>query len=561
MLIREHLRLEGKARLDGREELTRKLSAEQSATDDELILHAYKTWGDDCITHLIGDFAFVIRDERSQRIFGARDHFGVKPFFYTHIDGEFQFSTRLNELRLEKRVSSELNEIAVGDYLLFGVNQDLSTTIFRDIRRLPPAHTISVTKESVAIKRYWTPENVTEVRFRDPEDYVARFSDLLSLAVRDRLRNTARVGISMSGGLDSTSLAAIACEHTSVHGFAVVYDELIPDEERHYSTVAASHLGISITHVVADPYPLFAGDLDQAEPFLVSPLAGQFNDLLRMCADFSAVAFTGYDGDAFMNEPRPPRLRSRIRRMLSKPDQEMRIPEWIDEAFAARTNLKERLNSSYPSDPVRRSAAFRALNSKVWTPLFEGYDSSATRLDLELRHPFIDVRLVEFLLSLPAQPWCMDKYILRCAMKDKLPPAILNRRKTPLAGDPALQLVTRASVRWLDSFEVSPQLGAFVNLNRRPSIADETNSDRVWASLRVYALNSWLSNSQPAQMEMMMERKPETAVPGEAQEIKKPYHKPEVVVYGNIREITRNAGPKGNSDNGGGAAAGPKTGT
>ena len=82
-------------------------------------------------------------------------------------------------------------------------------------------------------------------------------------------------------------------------------------------------------------------------------------------------------------------------------------------------------------------------------------------------------------------------------MRDKLPDAVLNRHKTGLAGDPALQLVRRASVRWLDSFEVSPQLRAFVVLNRRRPLAEEKTSDALWASLRVFALNYWLTNSQP----------------------------------------------------------------
>ena len=82
-------------------------------------------------------------------------------------------------------------------------------------------------------------------------------------------------------------------------------------------------------------------------------------------------------------------------------------------------------------------------------------------------------------------------------MKDKLPAAVLNRPKTPLGGDPALQLVRRASVRWLDSFEVNPQLSRFVNLDLRRSIADEQTPDGLWANLRIFALNYWLTNSQP----------------------------------------------------------------
>ena len=458
------------------------------------ILRAYQTWGEDCVNHLIGDFAFAIWDERDQRFFCARDHFGVKPFFYTYIDNEFAFSTSLNELLHNPKVSDTLNETAIGDYLLFGVNQDLSTTIFKDIQRLPPGHTLTVANGSIKIRRYWSPETAKEIRYRNPESYVEHFSELLSQAVADRLPAD-RVAIMMSGGLDSTSIAAIARNQLKdVQACTVVYDSLIPDEERHYSTVAANHLGISIEHLNADRYSLFdeqmPGDMDQPEPFLLSPLTGQFHDLLRLCANFGQVALTGYDGDAFMNERRPSRfrIRSRLNGLLGKRTPAPALPEWIDESFAKRTNLHERLNqpSVNPANPL----------NPICTALFEGYDPGATKLALEVRHPFMDVRLVEYLFSIPVHPWRRNKHILRQAMKDQLPGAVLNRPKTPLAGDPALQLARHASVRWLDSFEVSPQLRAFVNLNRRRKLTDEDTSDGLWANLRVFALNYWLTHSQ-----------------------------------------------------------------
>jgi asparagine synthase (glutamine-hydrolysing) len=485
--LRENLRLKANARIDDR--------AKESATDEELILDAYETWGEDCVKHLIGDFAFAISD--GDKLFCARDHFGVKPFFYTHAGGDFKFSSTLNDLR---GISNTLNEIAVGDYLLFGVNQDNSTTIFKDIQRLPPGHTLTVTNNAIKIRRYWAPSLPAEVRYRDSESYVERFSELFSHAVKDRLR-TDRVAISMSGGLDSTSLAAIASEHAEVAGFTVVYDTLIPDEERHYSDLAAKHLRFPVTHLNADRYGLFDGTMDQAEPFLLSVLTGQFNDLLRLCAEFSPVALTGYDGDALMHEPRQS-IRTRIRRMLRKADLDP-MPEWIDEEFARRTNLRERWEQFWSTrNEGKRPAAKRALNSKIWTSLFEGYDRGATKLNLDVGHPFLDIRLVEYLLAIPAKPWCVNKHILRRAMSDKLPAAVVNRPKTGLMGDPALQLVQRASVRWLDSFEVSPQLRAFVNLNRRRPVAEEKTSDALWASLRVFALNYWLTNSQ-SKMETM----------------------------------------------------------
>ena len=495
----------GAARIDNRQELIQRLQASPTATDAELILSAYELWSDECVKHLFGDFAFAIRDERRKRFFCARDHFGVKPFFFVSGPNGFIFNNSLDALR--PSVSDELNEIAVGDYLLFGLNQDLSSTIFRDIQRLPAGHTLTVSNDSISLRRYWTLEMPEPIRFRSEHEYVERFVELLTTAVSDRLR-TDRVAISMSGGLDSTSLAAISSDLLDhrVHAVANVYSTLLPDEERHYSTIAANHIGIPVTHIDADQFTLFEErqplDLRQPEPFLISPLSGQFNELLRRCAEYSPVALTGYDGDAFMHEPSRRSLAASARRQIKdliggRHPVEGFFPEWIDESFAKRTNLKERLRSETSVANKQRPAAFSFFNSKVWTPLFEGYDCASTRLDLEVRHPFMDLRLIEYLLAIPVAPWCVNKHILRSAMKDRLPPAVVNRQKTPLAGDPALQLVRRAGVRWLDSFEVNPQLERFVNPKLRRPVADEQTSDGLWASLRVFALNHWLSNSQP----------------------------------------------------------------
>ena len=277
------------ARIDNRQELIQKFQVSQTTTDSELILLAYETWGEECVNHLLGDFAFAIWDARARSFFCARDHFGVKPFFYAHAGERFIFSHDLNALRREPLVSDALNETAIADYLAFGLNQDLSSTTFRDIQRLPAGHTLRFANNSITIRRYWTLTIPEPIRFRDPESYVERFTELLTTAVADRV-GTDQVAISMSGGLDSTSLAAIASDllEGRVQGVSNVYDDLIPDEERHYSTIAAKHIGIPITHVSADQFTLFEQrqplDLHQPEPFLISPLSGQYNELLRNSA-------------------------------------------------------------------------------------------------------------------------------------------------------------------------------------------------------------------------------------------------------------------------------------
>jgi len=123
------------ARIDGWAELKEKLAAagervSAHTTDDALILHAYRAWGEDCVNHLIGDFAFAIWDGPKQKLFCARDHFGVRPFFYARVGDGLVFSNTLNCVRLHPAVSDTLNDLSIADHLLFEFIQDPTATAF-----------------------------------------------------------------------------------------------------------------------------------------------------------------------------------------------------------------------------------------------------------------------------------------------------------------------------------------------------------------------------------------------------------------------------------------------
>jgi len=151
-------------RLDGRRELINKLGIPLSSPNDaELLLHAYEAWQEDCVKHLLGDFAFAIWDQPRERLFCARDQLGVRQFYYSINDDCFVFSNTLNCLRLHPRVSNSLNELAIGDFLLFGLNQEKETTVFAEIQRLPRAHTLIISREGVRLREYWTPDRKSVV--------------------------------------------------------------------------------------------------------------------------------------------------------------------------------------------------------------------------------------------------------------------------------------------------------------------------------------------------------------------------------------------------------------
>ncbi|MBL8189201.1 MAG: asparagine synthetase B [Acidobacteria bacterium] len=537
-------RITADARIDARTDLLRRLRAKghdaaTHATDAELILRAYAVWGERCVEQLLGDFAFAIWDEQRRTLFCARDHFGIKPFFYAHIDGQFVFSNTLDCVRLHPTVSDRLNEQAIGDFLLFDSNQDLRTTVFADIQRLPPAHTLTVAAGEIRMRRYWTLPEGDLIRYRRKQDYVDEFRELLRAAVGDRLR-TNRVSVQMSGGLDSPAVAAIAHELLSqrpdgfqpdgfqMEAHTAVYDRLFPDDERHYAGLVAATLRIPIQFFVADEYLPFAGANDpayrQPEPEN-NPFFKHHLDFARQSGKRHRVVLTGSDGDTFFfelpnwyfhdlfNRRRFGRLlvefvrygwtqrefpRVGLRawwRQRRGQEWQPEYPGWLNPEFAARLHLPDRwreLNQK-PSQHPTRPRIHRVLNSPMWSQHFENHDEAVTHAPIEHRHPLADLRLLEFTLSLPPSPWLVKKELLRVALRGILPESVCTRPKSPLAGSPFIETLRSPQSHWIDQFAPVPMLANFVERNAIPSCVGEEDDYRLWMNARPLSLNCWLA--------------------------------------------------------------------
>lgn len=507
------------SRIDGREALVQALAADGrsglgGATDAELILHAYAAWGEDCVGRLLGDFSFAVWDGPRRRLFCARDHFGVKPFYYATPGGGLAFSNTLDCLLAHPAVSGRLNDLAVADFLVFGHNQDLATTTFAEVQRLPPAHTLTWSEGELRLRRYWSLPVDGRVRYRRAEDYVEHFRALLRQAVADRLR-TRRVAVYMSGGLDSTALAATAREVLAGGGagfdlraYTLVWDRLIPDEERHYAGVAAAALGVPVRYLAADDYRPFEGwdrpGLRTAEP-TDEPLVAALFDQIDLVVPHSRVALTGQGADvalypspdylpgllkrlrwgrwlaevgrfAWRRRRLPPLgLRTRLRAWLGRHWRAAPYPPWLNREFESRLGLRERwerLSREPQSAHPTRPRAHAALQSPYWVRLFEGFDPGVTRRPVEFRHPFFDVRLLEFLLALPPLPWFVDKELLRVALRGVLPDAVRLRPKRPLAGDPLRELARRGEVCWRDHLALIQGLAYYIDVDEFRRTAD-----------------------------------------------------------------------------------------
>jgi asparagine synthase (glutamine-hydrolysing) len=528
------------ARVDARQDLLTKLRSKSheelsAAADPELILRAYQVWGDQCVDHLLGDFVFAIWDAPRQRLFCARDQFGVKPFFYAHLGSLFLFSNTLDCLRRHPAVSDKLNDLAIADFLLFEMNQDPATTSFADIQRLPPAHTLTCEAGRVSIRRYWTLPVPEPVRFSRDEECVERFRELLDAAVADRLR-TEHAAAFMSGGMDSSIVAASAQRLFSSAGlpgrlraYTQVFDSLVPHDERHYAGLVAEALHIPIEYQTADAYELFDGadlaenavpepanmfweapQLDQlrglgeqncvvlsglgADPVLSCRLSLHFRQLLKQGAIVRAAK------DAFRFLARENRwsrlyLRTRWRLLTRKYSRTMKFPDWVNPELEERYQLRlrfEELIAKMPDGKGVRPIAYSNMTSHIWPAGFEVMDAGATHCAVEIRHPFFDVRLVSFLLSLAPLPWCSDKELLREAGRGVLPEEVRLRPKTPLRRDPVLELLQQPRCEWIDRFEAAPGLERYVVRDRIPTIFEEQDSWRAYVNLRPLCLNYWL---------------------------------------------------------------------
>lgn len=183
-------------------------------SDSQLILLAYNKWGEACPKYLVGDFAFVIWDKIKERIFCARDATGTRTFYYSLTHNVFSFGTVIKAIQAADYKKRDLNLEWLLNFLSTSmvINQfDCESTPFQGIKQLPPAHSLSISKSRVEQLKYWDPlKQVVPLKLPNDEAYKAAFLEIFNEAVNCRLNTAAPIGILLSGGLDSSSVACLA---------------------------------------------------------------------------------------------------------------------------------------------------------------------------------------------------------------------------------------------------------------------------------------------------------------------------------------------------------------
>jgi asparagine synthase (glutamine-hydrolysing) len=534
LLVQDDIAVLFDGRLDDRAALQLLLDVSVDAegiADVELVVRAYRKWGAACAQHLLGDFAFCIWDRAHRSLVGARDRFGVAPFYFAQCGGMLIVSNVLRSVGRHPLISDRLDDCSVGDLLLFGLAMDPQRTMFADVSRLPPAHSLVCSASGVCrTDRYWELQTGQTTRRRADREMVEEFAAALRLAVSDRVRG-GPIGVLMSGGLDSSSVAAMAADvlgtsaPTALRAVTGVYETVAEDEERYYSSLVAGTLNVPIDHLPLDGYALFdrwdSGGLPP-EP-TTETMTASTADMLARAAPHADAVLTGDGGDPLMlpttflgqigrvpfprvlagawasmrTHGRPPLgIRSAMRRLLQPAAIEP--PAWLGtpllKSFDPRAR-RHQIEAQRAIDRGPRSAALNAIVDPWWPSTFETYAPGATGQPVAIRYPFFDVRVVDVALRLPSFPFCVNKHVLREAMRGRLMDVVRLRPKTPLAVVPETfhgQWGVGAAVGALESV---PGIEQYVDVRTFESSVrpDAVFTDR--AALAAVSLAMWLRYS------------------------------------------------------------------
>lgn len=539
----------GEVRLDRRRELIESLvrhgePCTEHSADEEIVLQAWKLWRESGVhqvffDELHGDYSFALWEPARHELHCFRDVMGIRPFYYCCAPETFSFSNTLEALKHAPGFTSGLDPEYIGDFLLVSDCPRPEHTIYRSVRKLPAGYWLTFSRHALKTQRLRELPIEEPLWLKAPQQYVEIYQDLLEKAVADRLPST-HAAIFLSGGMDSPSLAAVICALRRRTGAsdsltAVTADSrpLFDDQEGQWAQKVADYLGIDfrLSHH-GDCAPFYGFESARSlfpEPF-ANPFRAIYLHLYRQSAAQSRVVMLGYGGDdvvtggqtaaylaylARKGKPAeavaelaryalkhrklpPPRagIRSRFMRWLYRADIQAGFPPWLAPAFARDFSLGDRwqdLQRTSPAIHPMHSNAYRGLTGTAWPNAFEKEDAAYTGLPLEIRLPLFDYRLLRFSLRLPVLPWCVDKAIMRAAMKGRLPEAVLRRKKEVLAQDPLVLHHKKGD--WAPRKLGAPANGIeqFVDWHMFLKSGSGGQAD-LWRDVSVVALNLWLQN-------------------------------------------------------------------
>ena len=434
-----------------------------TSCDTEAVLYSYILYGESCPEHLNGIFAFIIYDESERKLFMARDRLGVKPFFYTEVGNTLICASEVKALLADKRIKPELCREGIWQLLFMSPVTANGSGVFKNIKELLPGECGVYDENGLSLRKYW---KLRAAPFTDDADTAAeKVRFLLRDAVRRQLVSDVPVCTFLSGGLDSSAVSAIAAEYFREKGetlstYSFEYEGnkrefksslFQPQGDDEFAVAAAQHIGSSHT-VLTAPTKAVAECLRYAVH--ARDLPGQADidsSLLYFCKRIKqrhTVALSGECADEiFGGYPwfyRPEMLGRDFFPWIHDP---YLRPSMFDPDFAHAEEGYEYTSSLYrdiklsadcledDSDTMRTSRIATVLSVDCFmTSLLERKDRMSMYSALEVRVPFADHRIIEYVYNVPWEikfEGGVEKALLRKAMKGYLPDMILYRKKSP----------------------------------------------------------------------------------------------------------------------------------
>jgi asparagine synthase (glutamine-hydrolysing) len=462
----------------------------RTRSDTETIVHLYEEYGRDCVKHLRGMFAFVIWDRRKRQLFAARDRLGIKPFYYRWDGKSFLFGSEIKAILDYPDVTAEFNRATLAEYLAFGYITG-PETMFAGIRKLMPGHTLELSElGEPKIERYWDLTQQVDSNPQPHEYYVKTYREMLESAVESHLMSDVPLGMFLSGGLDSSAVAALAAKirGDQIKTFAVGYGEE-KFSELGFAREVAKHIGSDHYEVRLSREEFF-----QAMPQLiwhedepiVWPSSVSLYFVARLARQHATVVLTGEGSDetlagytryawTLLNSKMdrtyrtltPAFLRQAIRTSISAAPLSANLYRKLEHTFLMRDgqdwasfyfdNFYSAFSAADISDlltpeclayagqpyegsmqPWQRSSGdllhrllYADMNSYLIELLMK-QDQMSMAASIESRVPFLDHPLVEFTARIPAADQIKGfagKFILKEAVHDLLPHEIIYRQK------------------------------------------------------------------------------------------------------------------------------------
>lgn len=453
------------ARIDNRKELAPKLGIEDNefVSDSYFILKAYEKWGEKCPEELLGDFTFAIWDKNKEQLFCARDHMGVKPFYYHLSDDYFTFSSEIKSILILHHTPKNLNELKIAFHLMH-TPHDRKFTFYKDIFSLTAANFLKISGRNFVKSEYWKLDPNRQIIFDNDDKYFSTFREIFTEAVNCRLRAAFPIGFELSGGLDSSSVVSISKKilskkksDYSLKTFSLVFDELPEVDESYYITKIINDGNIEASFLFGDKISPLENVKTilwyQDQPFSNILMSLHWHNFKKMEKNEIRILLGGTGGDQVLSKGNnylrdlaasgswklffrelkgySKRTNQKIFYLFSFYFLSIMLPKFVrkklfekilkinfldctrdfnilNDQFKERLGGEDYLNDiAGTSDKITESLNtarkhhYSLLNQLSHQYVLESQNKLASSYSIEVRHPFYDKRVLEFCYSVP----------------------------------------------------------------------------------------------------------------------------------------------------------------